>query len=127
LPPGWNKWDVFDRGINYYEYDLINKKSVIKHFGSTDADYSTSVLVQRALKCLNKVPAGQPFYLDLSFNAPHSPWTPASNYASTPVTTPPQKPNFNEADVSDKPAWLQNTPQLTPDQVATWDARRADE
>jgi hypothetical protein len=33
-------------------------------------------------------------------------------------------PNFNEADVSDKPAWVQNTPQLTSTEVTELDRRR---
>jgi N-acetylglucosamine-6-sulfatase len=40
--------------------------------------------------------------------APHAPATPAPRHAGSYSGTPPWRPpNYNEADVSDEPAWLQ--------------------
>jgi arylsulfatase A-like enzyme len=39
-------------------------------------------------------------------------------YGNTTDFPLPQSPSFNEADVSDKPDWMQGNPQLTPDDVA---------
>ena len=50
----------------------------------------------------------QPLFLYLSLKAPHLPTTPAPKYADAFSDLPPYRPpNYNEADVSDKPAWVQ--------------------
>jgi arylsulfatase A-like enzyme len=54
-----------------------------------------------------------PFFLYLAFTSPHRPAVPQPPYVDTAVPVPPDSPNFNEADVSDKPAWIRNSPLLT--------------
>jgi N-acetylglucosamine-6-sulfatase len=62
--------------------------------------------------------AKQPFFLYQAYKAPHAPaafrvparYKPA-NYPN--VYIPPDPPNLNEADVSDKPAWIRNKPLLS--------------
>ena len=55
------------------------------------------------------VAAGQPFFLYLAFKAPHLPQIPAPRHEGLFQGIPPWRPpSYNEADVSDKPPWVQN-------------------
>jgi len=55
--------------------------------------------------------------------APHAPATPApQDVDKFPGATAPRTPNYNEADVSDKPAWVQAKPLLTAAQQSNIDA-----
>ena len=65
-----------------------------------------------------------PFFLYLAYNAPHYPATVPTRYANTDVYVPPHSPNFNEADVSDKPKWVKKLPLLTSTNIQTWDKER---
>src|SRR5215208_7366965 len=44
-PPGWDDWFAFFafKQAQYYDYD-VNDNGTIKHFGTTNSDYSTDVL-----------------------------------------------------------------------------------
>ena len=46
--------------------------------------------------------------------APHEEFGPEAQYAKTPVKLTAPDPSFNEADVSDKPAWLRSWFPTTP-------------
>lgn len=48
----------------------------------------------------------KPFILLWTVNAPHDPSTPATEDISLPLELPTRLPSFNEADISDKPAWM---------------------
>jgi arylsulfatase A-like enzyme len=80
--------------------------------------YITFILRDQVLRFLGQVPQDQPFLLFFTPNAPHAPAIPAPGdenlYTDLPLFRP---PNFNEADVSDKPIWLQNTPPLSPSKI----------
>jgi N-acetylglucosamine-6-sulfatase len=110
VSPGWNTWDVLanpgaDGG--YFNYTMsIN--GVNTPYGSTDAEYSTDVLSSYASDFITNAPAGKPFFLFFAPKAPHPPATPPSRYADAfPNLTPLRPPSYNEADVSDKPAYIQ--------------------
>ena len=61
--------------------------------------------------------AQQPFFLYFAPKAPHAPATPAPRHAGMFSAIPPWRPpNYNEADVSDKPAWVQA--------IAPWGANK---
>src|SRR5215208_3224367 len=61
-----------------------------------------------------------PFMLWVGTLAPHLPADYAERdadlYKDTPLSKP---PSFNEADVSDEPEWIRDTPQLTTGQIET--------
>jgi arylsulfatase A-like enzyme len=124
LPPGWTEWHAF-KTPKYFDYTLI-ENGVEVTFGSTEAEYSTDVLRERAKVFISdSVALGQPFFLHLAFKAPHSPWTPAPRHTGMFATAVPWRPaSYNEPDVSDKPTWVQNTPQLTAQEQADLDAIR---
>jgi N-acetylglucosamine-6-sulfatase len=65
-----------------------------------------------------------PFFLYLAYRDPHQPAKPVSRYASADVYIPPDPPNLNEADVSDKPRWVRALKPLTQTQLNDLRAER---
>lgn len=65
-----------------------------------------------------------PFFLYLAFSEPHWPTTPLPQYADADVYVPPDPPNFNEADVSDKPVWVRNLSPLSQTVIDEWHNER---
>jgi len=123
VPPGWDEWSgsIDDTG-KYFEYDL-NENGRLVHYAHDDADYSTDVLAAKATRFIQSgAAANRPFFLFLATQAPHSGARPAPRHVAvfTDITVP-RPPSFNEADVSDKPPWLRETPELNAEQVATID------
>lgn len=56
----------------------------------------------------------KPFLLYFAPNAPHAPYTPLKEDKGLYTDLPPVSyPNYNEADISDKPASISNKPLLT--------------
>ena len=122
IPPGWDEWNVFDSpNGEFYNYSL-NENVTSVSYGSSPADYSTDLLTNKAAQFIQSTPAGQPFFLFLSIYAPHEPFTPApGDIGSLNGIAPWRPPSHNEADVSDKPTWVQNLPLATAQQLANFD------
>ncbi len=128
VPPGWSEWHAF-RGPDFYDFTLVENGVGFDHALTTfasgcpaynqcpgdtgnpcpaAANYSTDVLAQKALDFIDQN-AGQPFFLYLAPYAPHGPACAApQDVGSFAAVAPWRPPNWNEADVSDKPAWVQN-------------------
>ena len=82
----------------------------------------TSCARRRSSSSPTPWPPAQPFFLHLSFKAPHGPFEPAPRHVGKFAGLPHWRPaSYNEPDVSDKPTWVQNTPQLTPAEQADLD------
>ena len=107
----------------YNDIDYADPYLNVNGTWGTRPGYSTYVLRDYALQFLRAAPAGQPFLLYFAPVAVHgagSPRTPPSPavpapedqalYSGLPAY---QAPSLDEADVSDKPAWLQALPRLT--------------
>src|SRR5262245_52725375 len=95
-------------------------------YGSAEGAYVTDVMREKAKTFItDSVASGQPFFLYLAFKAPHLPQIPALRhdglFQSIPAWRP---PSYNEADVSDKPAWVQ---ALAPQNSADLDQVRIDQ
>jgi arylsulfatase A-like enzyme len=119
VPPGWSDWHggVDPSTYDYYGY-TINNNGHLKTYGRSPADYSVDVDAGLAEQAIGKARrAGKPFFLNVAPLAPHTvavasratregtPALPAPRYANVFANTPlPRYPNFNEADMSDKPA-----------------------
>jgi len=128
IPPGWTDWQALTEPTlnRVYNYQ-INDNGALINYGSAPADYQTDVLAQRAVAFLTELPGtathiDAPFFLWIAPLAPHSETMPA------PCSLPdqalglirpaprheglansislPRSPSFNEADLSDKPAWF---------------------
>jgi arylsulfatase A-like enzyme len=125
VPPGWDRWRAFATGPKYFNYELSVDGTSIESFGSDPADYSTDVLSSVADTEIRSTSAQDPLFLWLAVAAPHGPFTPAPRDAgSLNGIAPWRPPSYDEADVSDKPAYIQAHPRLTPDAIARIDSVR---
>jgi N-acetylglucosamine-6-sulfatase len=135
IPPGWSDWHGLRDPYHYYDY-RISENGVLRAYVNT---YQTDQLTQEAVSAIRAHAAStRPFFLWLTYVAPHSS-TPEDSGAgdkgahtappSPPVPAPrtrgafanvplPRPPSFNETDVSDKPAAVRRLPLLTPGAIA---------
>jgi N-acetylglucosamine-6-sulfatase len=146
IPPGWSEWRgaVDPTTYRYYGYTL-NENGVLTTYCATPdpSCYQTDVYRDKANEIIRRrAAAAQPFFLWVAFLADHSGGpreagdpvgfaTPdpaprhANRFANTPLPTP---PNFNEADVSDKPLVIRRRPLINARQRANiqenWQQRR---
>ena len=144
VPPGWSEWHGTKRTYVYYGEQLLENGQVHTYGTAREnpynpahpETYSTDVFTDKAVQVINdRAPSKRPFFLYVAYLAPHSggPNTPAGEppgrcqstakpakrhlgaFASEPLPTP---PDFNEADVSDKPAATSNRGRLSAADIA---------
>src|SRR3954449_5607769 len=120
-PPGFDRFEAFGEA-DYYDYDLWRYgRATPEHHGAAPSDYSTDVVAAKAIDALRSAPTGQPLFAWIAPYAPHSAGhqeeggtpVPAPRYASEPRcgSIPGwSPPNYNEADVSDKPKEVRSLP-----------------
>lgn len=114
VPAGWSRWASMNNG--YYNYTLYDNLNGVENHGSAPEDYSTDVLANKTTDFINQ--ATGPFFAYFAPYAPHSARTPAPRHANTFIGTPvTHSPNYNEGDVSDKPAYVKNTIKVKTAQV----------
>ena len=136
VPNGWSEWyATLEPNPDAYNYEL-NENGATVSYGSAAADHKTDVLTDKALEVIAaQTAAPDPFFLWLSYTAPHgggpdpSPRPPADcdpgpqpapRHATAFDTEPlPRPPNFNEADVTDKPPSIRNSPLLGAAEIQT--------
>lgn len=121
VPPGWDRWFVKQQGAQstaYYRHVLLDQGFPTSR-GDAPADYLTDVLAAEAVDFIASATTERPFFLMIAPTAPHRPWTPAPRdagaYSAMAIEQP---PSTGEVDVSDKPAWVQALPELTPERRA---------
>jgi len=115
VQPGWDAFHSFV-GINgrYYDYNwTIDWDTPVLH-GSDPADYSTDVAGSEANAWLGSLDQSRPFFLYFAPFGPHQPSTPAPQDVGATTSTSFSTPAYNEADVTDKPAYVQALPLLRP-------------
>ena len=105
-PPGWDHFAAFV-ATKFYDYQIF-EDGIVTSYGSEAADYSTDVVGQKALDFI--ATAQEPFFLQFSPYAAHGPFTPAPRHLGADVGAFIKDESFNEADVSDKPLWIQGLP-----------------
>lgn len=116
IPPGWNKWVGTDNTTNWTNYGIVIGSSGKE--SSTGAivretKYVTDYLKDHALSFLNETKNDpSPFFLFLSFLAPHGPATPAPQDAALFSDFTPSGRAFGEEDLSDKPQWVQEQAEI---------------
>lgn len=104
VPPGWDTWRAFETAA-YYDYTLIHDGVAVAH-GDAPEDYSTDVMREIAVDFIDEHHA-EPFFLLFSTWAPHGQPVAAPRHAGSYAWLPPWRPSaFQEADVSDKPAFV---------------------
>jgi arylsulfatase A-like enzyme len=116
VPPGWDDWRVVmsDREASNDLYTL-NENGSLTRYTTANNGYQADILSARLQSFLRSAEANdtQPFFAFLSLGAPHTPTAPAPRHVSAfPGATAPRGTSFNEADMSDKPRWLQDQTPL---------------
>lgn len=138
IPAGWDTWFTFITAANnnLYNHYLTNTNGSVVQYGNAQVPpgcsvdsvnanaYSTDKLAQRASNWITNHASTGPWFLVVAPYAPH-------NSAGQPIPAPrhngafagdpfpiPGSPNYNEADVTDKPAVVQAFPLLTPTDTA---------
>ena len=122
VAPGWDQWATFLK-LEYFDYKLrVNGRA--KRYGDDPRDYLTRVLNRKATGLVKRqLPKRKPLYLQLEHLAPHSGSGGSGKCRQGAVPDPrdrrrfrraslPKPPNFNEADVSDKPSFASERPLL---------------
>ena len=125
IPQGWDRWFATQGG--FFDYDA-NDQGTIKHFGTRDSDYQTDVISRKTNTFISySASLGSPFFAYVAPKAPHLPATPAPRDLHTyDGLKAPRLPSFNEADVSDKPSWIQQLSRLADAEQAQIDDRHED-
>ena len=132
IPQGWDHWfaafavNLQGKGTQpgYFNYDE-NDNGTIRHFGTSEREYSTDVLRRQTRSFIDtSVAQGEPFFAYVAPITPHGPFVPAPRHAHAfDGEQAPRPLSFNEADVSDKPPWIEELPSLTSTQIAAIDLR----
>jgi N-acetylglucosamine-6-sulfatase len=125
VPPGWDEFDTPTRGGKPYRelgYNL-NQDGRVVHYGEAQSDYGTDVYTSLTSDFVTKAAHDdKPFFAYVAYYAPHVPATPAARDANKfPNAKAPRTPSYDEADMSDKPSWLRDVPQMTPEVKARVD------
>jgi N-acetylglucosamine-6-sulfatase len=101
VPPGWDEW-----------FALSVKSNQVSNNGQsfTLTGNSTDVFAEETSDFIRRSSANpEPFFVLIGTKAPHTPPEVATRHQDQFATTPlPRPPNFNEADISDKPTWVQS-------------------
>jgi arylsulfatase A-like enzyme len=125
VPPGWDTWSSSSKGNAYGEFNYtLNQDGVQVDYGSKPDDYGTDVYSRQASDFMDKAQDdGKPFFAYLAVYAPHQPATPAPQDADAfPGLKAPRDAAYDEADVSDKPQYIQGLPRIGPRVAASIDA-----
>jgi arylsulfatase A-like enzyme len=121
VPTGWDDWfAIWDTGRKFHDF-TVNQNGNAIFYPDREALYSARVLREHVLDLIRNS-ASDTLFVYLAFDGPHAPAEPArrdrGKFADLQA---PRLPSFNEADVHDKPGWVQALPPLD-----TGDIRRLD-
>jgi N-acetylglucosamine-6-sulfatase len=138
VPPGWSDWHGSVDPSTYLMWGYrLNENGTIRQYGRPNVErpglYQTDVYRDKAIQAIrSRAARDTPFLLSVAFLAPHSEAGAGrraqsvrsaprhrGTFANEPV---PRAPSFDEADVSDKPGFLQARGRLRPRQHAMIDA-----
>jgi N-acetylglucosamine-6-sulfatase len=115
-PPGWDSFDVIDSNQGkYFWYEMRDRQGGITQHRTDEADYSTDVIADLAVQRLREAPADEPVFTLISPFTPHEPNLPAPRHEGDPRCADLPRwapPNYDEADVSDKPPYIADAPPL---------------
>jgi arylsulfatase A-like enzyme len=139
-PVGWDEWwAASTNAFLVYDYTLDHNGTEV-HYGFAPSDYKTDVFTGIADSFVQSALSGsEPFYLQVWYTTPHveigtdstghvfsgSAPRPAPRHVGLYSTEPFPRgdPSFNEADVSDKPAFVRALPSITASHTASMAAK----
>jgi N-acetylglucosamine-6-sulfatase len=123
VPPGWDEWHTILEPVTYYDY-VLRENGAANSYGHRPQDYLTRVLNREAVDLIHRyVPRRRPLFMAIDQFAPHGSGGRDPRCTGSAVPDPrdrhlfedaplPRPPSFNEADVSDKPTYVQTQPLL---------------
>ena len=108
----------------HYRRFELNENGELVQYGDDPNDYETDILAAKAVDFISRSAGKTPFFIYLAPFAPHSPFTPARRHRNAfKNEQAPRPPSFNEADVSDKPAWVRDNHLLSASEIDGIDER----
>jgi N-acetylglucosamine-6-sulfatase len=136
VPPGWTQWFGLTGGTEQKRYGFrLNENGKVHKYGRSPRNYIDFVLDAKVNELLKQwAISPKPFFLYYNPNNPHGEratpvWStrdpePAPQYlGALGDITAPRTPNFDEADVSDKPQAVRDLPRLSDADLADIDRR----
>jgi N-acetylglucosamine-6-sulfatase len=136
IPPGWSDWisATGESVFNYRQWQMNENGAIGWRPGPDHPDeHQTDFFGRRAAELIREAaPSAQPFFLSLTFPAPHSGAPNEADdpsFLGTPSPAPrhrdyfeslplPRPPNFDEADVGAKPQIVADRARLSPEWIA---------
>jgi len=112
VPPGWSRWRVFADGIlDLFSPGSLYRDPRMSHDGvpRREIGYSTDLLTDYAVEFIEESARDpdRPFFLMVSYWAPHAPFLPADRHAGRLAgRVPAEGAGVFEANMLDKPRWL---------------------
>ncbi len=136
IPPGWAEWYGLTGGLEQRRYKYkLNEQGKVRYYRRGGKNYVTDVLASKAVRFVKRrAPKPKPFFLWFNPTAPHGeagvppgatrdPQPAIRHWGRYEHATAPRTPNFDEADVSDKPEPVSSAPALSGGQIADIDRR----
>lgn len=112
---GWDEFDVMITNHGkFYDYPLWTRDGR-RRYRDSATDHSTFVVTTRMAQHIRQTPAGTPIFAFLSLFDGHAPYEPMPRFRGHPACAdvrPWDAPSYNEADVSDKPAYVRDRAPL---------------
>lgn len=117
VPPGWDHWQA------YLNESVINRNGTVIGF---EGHYTDWLSGEAARYIEDRQGSSRPFFMQVSTMDTHTPLViPGRHQDAYPDARAPRPPSFNEADVSDKPAWVRGKDPLREREVARFDRLQA--
>jgi N-acetylglucosamine-6-sulfatase len=136
IPQGWTQWYALTGGTEQHRYGFrLNENGKVRHYGRKPSNYIDYILDSKVNAVLKQwTISPKPFFIYYNPNNPHGEagtpfWStrdpePAPQYLGVfGDVTAPRSPNFDEANVSDKPQQVKDIPHLSDAQLADIDRR----
>jgi arylsulfatase A-like enzyme len=136
IPPGWSEWYGLTSGLEQRRYKYyLNENGKIRFYKRGPKNYVTDVLANKAVDFVKRrAPYRKPFFMWFNPTAPHGeagvfpgatrdPAPADRHFGRFEGVTAPRTPNFDEPDVSDKPAAVKGTPKLSNEDLIDIDRR----
>jgi N-acetylglucosamine-6-sulfatase len=136
IPQGWTQWYALTGGTEQHRYNFkLNENGKVRNYPRNPNNYIDYILDSKVNAVLKQwTISPKPFFIYYNPNNPHGesgtpPWStrdpePAPKYNGILGNiTAPHPPNFDEANVSDKPEQIRNIPHLSDFQLADIDRR----
>jgi arylsulfatase A-like enzyme len=107
---GWDRFNVIwqDNG-RFYDYRYFTRSRTLHH-GREATDHSSFVAANDAVSFIERAPRARPLFMIVSLFEGHHPYQPMRRFVGHPACADEDwhGPAYDEADVSDKPAYVQN-------------------